>query len=356
MGFIEDVAKYVVKYAPRYGIKVASPIIAQAILESASGTSNKVMLKDSLGNVIEWRHNYFGLKWRDKRCPISNDYFEEWTSEQNPDGTYKNIVSKFCKFKSLEDCVIGYFQWTNTSNYMNLKGVTDPETYLRNIKADKYATSHNYVDNLINVINRYNLRKYDSLISGNNIKKEERQISFNVHAGHNPDGRPACGACGFMNESTEARIVKDLLIAKLTLKGFKAYDCTCDDGANQSDVLNKIVSKCNEHTVDLDISIHFNAGAKDYIGNGQTTGTEVLVYSNSSSSNEAAKEICNSISKLGFKNRGVKTRPDLYFLKKTKAPACLIEVCFVDDKDDFMIYDANKVSNAICEALNNIYK
>lgn len=33
--FIEQIATYVKKYAPSYGIVVYSPIIAQAILESA---------------------------------------------------------------------------------------------------------------------------------------------------------------------------------------------------------------------------------------------------------------------------------------------------------------------------------
>ena len=161
MDFIEELAGYVIKYAHQYGICVHSPIIAQGILESASGTSNKVKIE--VDGKTEWRHNYFGLKWRNNRCEISNDYFEEWTAEQNKDGSYKNIVSKFCKFKSLEECVIGYFQWTNIPNYSNLKGVTDPETYLKNIKEDKYATSKNYVQNLMNVIKKYDLTKYDQI-------------------------------------------------------------------------------------------------------------------------------------------------------------------------------------------------
>ena len=37
--FIENVAKYVKKYAPLYGIKCYSAVISQAILESACGTS-----------------------------------------------------------------------------------------------------------------------------------------------------------------------------------------------------------------------------------------------------------------------------------------------------------------------------
>lgn len=38
--FISQIAAYVIKYAAQYGIKVHSPIIAQAILESGWGQSS----------------------------------------------------------------------------------------------------------------------------------------------------------------------------------------------------------------------------------------------------------------------------------------------------------------------------
>lgn len=336
--FIEKIAEYVIKYAPQYGIKVHSPIIAQAILESAYGTSDKVY-KDG-----EWRHNYFGLKWRDGRCAISNEYFKEYTNEQRPDGSYQRIVSRFCKFKSMEDCVIGYFQWTNIKNYQNLKGVTDPRQYLENIKADKYATSIDYVNKDMAVINLYDLTKYDTEV--------ESKMIINVSAGHNPDGKVACGAIGLIKESTEARKVTELVISKLRSLGHTVYDCTCDNGKSVSDVLQKIVSKCNAHTVDLDVSIHFNSGANDKSGNGVTTGTEVLVFDKSKNSPVAiAQNTVNSISALGFKNRGVKVRPDLYFLRNTKAPAMLVECCFVDDKDDVNKYNAEAMATAIVKGI-----
>ena len=179
--FIKELARLVQKYAPQYGIKVCSPIIAQGILESASGTSNKVYITKEDGSV-EWRHNYFGLKWRNNRCAITNEYFEERTSEQNPDGSRYDKVDKFFKFNSLEECVIGYFQWTNTANYANLKGVTDPYQYLVNIKADKYATSIKYVENVYAVIQKYNLTQYDV------TKKEEEAMGRKpivcIDAGH----------------------------------------------------------------------------------------------------------------------------------------------------------------------------
>lgn len=150
--FITDIAKYVQKYAPKYNIKVRSPIIAQAILESGRGTSELAVNAN----------NYFGLKYRVGRCPTACGIYYKIGSEQNPDGSYTSSAMQWMKFPDMESCVIGYFDFTNISNYSNLKGVTDPETYLKNIKADGYASSLDYVKNVMDVVKSYNLTQYDS--------------------------------------------------------------------------------------------------------------------------------------------------------------------------------------------------
>jgi N-acetylmuramoyl-L-alanine amidase len=111
------------------------------------------------------------------------------------------------------------------------------------------------------------------------------------------------------------------------------------------------VEKCNKNSVDVDVSIHFNSGAKDEKGNGKTTGTEVYVYSDSSKAKTYAEKIVTEISNLGFKNRGVKTSKNLYVLKNTKSPALLIECCFVDDADDAALYNYKDVASAIVKGL-----
>ena len=158
--FISEIAKYVQKYAPKYNIKVHSPAIAQAILESGRGTSELAV------NA----HNYHGLKYRAGRCPTACGIYYKVGSEQNPDGSYTSSAMQWMKFPDMENGVIGYFDFINTPNYSNLKGVTDPETYLKNIKADGYASSLNYVENLKDVIKSYNLTQYDnsSNVSGGN--------------------------------------------------------------------------------------------------------------------------------------------------------------------------------------------
>ena len=48
-------------------------------------------------------------------------------------------------------------------------------------------------------------------------------MRINVHAGHNPAGKVACGAVGLINESTEARI-EDEVISKLRQLVNSFYD------------------------------------------------------------------------------------------------------------------------------------
>lgn len=178
-------------------------------------------------------------------------------------------------------------------------------------------------------------------------------MRINIHAGHNPKGKVGCGAIGLIDESTENRNVIRELKAILEKEGHKVVDCTCDNGTSVGDIITKIANKSNANPCDLDISIHFNAGANDKVGNGKSCGTEVLIYNTSSNKEAIAKRVCERISKLGYRNRGVKIRTDLSLLKKTKAPCILIECCFVDDKDDIDLYNAKTMAKAIAEGVLN---
>ena len=133
--FIKEAAKYVLEFAPKYDIKVCSAPLAQIILESACGTSELAI------NA----HNYSGLKYRAGRCPSSNGIYYKDGAEQDPiTGEYTNSAMQWFKFPDMRSGIQGYFDFTNISNYKSLKGVTDPQTYLENIKAAGYATSFNF--------------------------------------------------------------------------------------------------------------------------------------------------------------------------------------------------------------------
>lgn len=148
--FIEAIAPLIQKHAKKYGYGVPSAIIAQACLESAYGTSNKAKY-----------HNYFGLKYRTNRITCNNGTFMDDSKEQNADGSYKPINTLWYSFKTMDKGVEGYFQFISISNYAEARKQTDPEAYLTALKSGGYATSINYVKNLMAVIDKWNLTQYD---------------------------------------------------------------------------------------------------------------------------------------------------------------------------------------------------
>lgn len=165
---------------------------------------------------------------------------------------------------------------------------------------------------------------------------------YNVHAGHCPQGQGAYGAVGLLQESVENRKVKSRLLQNMKNGSHTVYDCTDDTNCSESQNLQRIVAKCNAHAVDLDISLHLNAGGG--------TGVEVWIYSDKVKAQ--AEKICAEVSKaLGIANRGVKYSQSLYVLKHTSSPAVLVECCFVDNQTDHDHWDANKCADAIYKGI-----
>lgn len=164
---------------------------------------------------------------------------------------------------------------------------------------------------------------------------------YNVHAGHNSI---VPGAAKYLNEVTEDRKVKNKVISLLRAAGHTVYDCTDDSGNTSGANLANIVVKCNKHTVDLDISIHLNAGGG--------TGTEVFYYTGSATGKTKAAAVSQKVAAaLGIRNRGAKASSGLYVLKNTKATAILVECCFVDSKTDQGKWNVDKCAAAIVEAI-----
>lgn len=176
--------------------------------------------------------------------------------------------------------------------------------------------------------------------------------TYNVHAGHCPQGQGASGAVGILQESVEDRAVKNEVIRLLRAEGHTVYDCTCDENTTKQGCLNKIVAKCNQHSVDLDISIHLNSGRNDYGGDGSTGGVEVWNYD--TGTQEISDRICEAIAtELGIHNRRTKYDKDLFVLANTKSKALLVECCFVDDADDAKVWDAKRCAKAIVRGILN---
>ncbi len=173
--------------------------------------------------------------------------------------------------------------------------------------------------------------------------------TYNVHGGHSLKCR---GVSALLDEVTEDRKVKNKLIELLRANGHTVYDCTDDYSTTQGANLSAIVSKCNAHNVDLDISIHLNSARNDPHGDGKCGGVEVYGYDDRiyDVAYRIAESIANTLG-IGFHGSPVKYNTGLYVLRKTRAKAILIECCFVDDKDDVNRWDSTKCAMAIASAL-----
>lgn len=179
-------------------------------------------------------------------------------------------------------------------------------------------------------------------------------MKIGIDFGHtlSGEGTGAIG-CGYKEQELTRTLGKQV-VDYLLKEGHTVINCTVDKASSNTLQLKGRVDKANKQDLDLFVSIHFNACVKDEKGNGKTTGTEVLIYSSNSKAKPYAQRIVDNISKLGFKNRGVKTS-NVYVLRKTKAPSLLIETCFIDDKDDMDIYvkSPKSVAKAIAEGILN---
>lgn len=148
---------------------------------------------------------------------------------------------------------------------------------------------------------------------------------FAVDCGHCPK---STGASGYLNELTEDRKIGAALIKELKARGHEVVDVTPADSAAES--LTGRANRANSAGADFFVSIHLNAG--------QGTGTEVLTTSNSGAKTEAARTSATLAKALGLRDRGRKDRNNVTVIKKTKMPAMLVEVCFVDTQKDADAY------------------
>lgn len=160
-----------------------------------------------------------------------------------------------------------------------------------------------------------------------------------INSGHTIEGS-GTGAIGFVSETGENRKIAKRVISVLRARGNEVIDCTIDKSSND---LQDAVRKANDANVDIFCSIHLNSGG----GN----GTETYIYRLGGNAEKLARKVNDNVVKsCNFANRGVK-EANFYVLKHTKAPAILLEVCFVDSKEDCKKLNVENVAIAIANAI-----
>lgn len=105
----------------------------------------------------------------------------------------------------------------------------------------------------------------------------------------------------------------------------------------------------NESGADFFISFHRNSSPQA----NQYNGVEVLLYDKSGIKLEMAENILGAMGELGFREIGVKERPGLVVLRRTRMPALLVEAGFINSDVDNQLFDEkfDEMATGIAEAI-----
>lgn len=353
--FIEYIAPVIVADSRKRGF-LPSPRIAQAIVESQSGTSL----------LAEKAKNLFGLKDNNQ---WGGKIFSKETGEYYS-GSYTRVTANFQAYDTWEESV--YWQGWYLENrkfspnstslvYGALKGVTEYKRFCTLLKDCGYATSPTYTTTLINVIESEGLTKYDSMDvpeqptpdATPTPAPDRKKMALTV--GHSKlasgaytsaDGRPYGGVLEYAYNKELAPLLQQWMI-----KG--GWDCdliVCPEGkftASKQESSYKL-NLVNDAAKDYDLvcELHLNAS-----GSHTATGEEVLYIS------ESGKKYAQAVSaKLATMIKphgtGLVYRNNLYMLTKTKPVSIMLETFFCDNKKDCeKMKDKNAVAKLIAEGI-----
>lgn len=155
-------SEYIEKFAPiamreMRTFKIpASITLGQGILESAYGNSE----------LARKAHNHFGIK-----CKPEWQGMKYYYNSNNPDACYRKYENDTDSYKD-HSMFIAYRKYY--TELFKLE-ISDYKGWCYGLKKAGYATSPTYAQNLIGVIERYNLHRFDSLVLSDTIA--EKQVS-----------------------------------------------------------------------------------------------------------------------------------------------------------------------------------
>lgn len=166
------------------------------------------------------------------------------------------------------------------------------------------------------------------------------------------------GACAKISGKQYCEADENVTMVKKIKTTFAKYDAIVDLYPTSRNAYEDIkAGKClrDFSAYDYVLEIHFNSCVHDLKGNGKTTGTELLLPTRKTyKDNSLEKDILKRVAAVGFTNRGIKQQQLLVIntaaAQSTKAS--LLEICFIDDKDDVTLYNKNKdtIASAIVKA------
>ena len=146
--FLKIIAPFAIAEMENSGI-LASVIIAQAILESCWGLSTATRLGCNL----------FGIK---ADCNWKGQFVTATGWEEDKKGNKTYYPMRWRKYNSWAESIKDHSLFLKAKRYSNIIGDKDYKSVANKLKLDGYATSVNYSQQLISIIEQYQLYKYDT--------------------------------------------------------------------------------------------------------------------------------------------------------------------------------------------------
>lgn len=217
--FIEIMAPLAAEQMEKHGGRLfASVCIAQAAHETGWGSSQIMMRYNAPFGIKAGASAYhFGSAW--KGASYNTKTKEYYGGSQTP----TVIRDNFRAYSSLMDATEDYMDMLCTaSRYRAALSCKSPEESIKAIVAAGYATGHSYADRIINIIETYGLRKYDT---GQAKKGITPALVYSVVTGSYGNGaarQKALEAAGYDYKEVQAKIKELDRIGKEALVGIKA--------------------------------------------------------------------------------------------------------------------------------------
>lgn len=221
----------------------------------------------------------------------------------------------------LQTCVDPRFTYVNRNcaEYVEWLGIQE------NPNHQGWAAGKGYGEQIIRILN--------NILSGSEESESEDVMNYFICVGHANYGNGVISSAdgtsyGGVNEYKYNKELAPYVVKWLQKAGHKATLCIAPEGQlhSLSDEINYFIGEEGKQNYDLSVQLHLNAF------NGSAHGCEAYAY------NEAGKEvaarICNKLGTI-WDNRGPQIKIGLYWTRKTKAKAVLIESFFCDSKSDY---------------------
>ena len=152
--FIAEIAPCAQEAYRRLGKVHPSVCIAMACVESGYGTSttmrkHNAFLGQKVGTGKTATTYWDGLSYNSR------------TKEEYTVGHLSTIRDNFRAYKSLQQCVLNYYELLNSSLYRKVTADVSPKIQMLQIKQVGYMTSSKEVNTVFSLIDTYNLTEYD---------------------------------------------------------------------------------------------------------------------------------------------------------------------------------------------------